>query len=451
VSIAKYPRYRDSGAKWLGELPSHWEVKRLKQICHAFPSNVDKKSYADQEPVKLCNYVDVYYNGEITADLAFMEATASQEEIAKFTLVPGDVVITKDSETAGDIAIAAYVPEHLPGVVCGYHLTIVRPSSGISGRYVKRLFDSRFLKAQFQVSANGLTRVGLSQYAIDNALMIVPPFEEQTAIATFLERETGKIDALVAEQEKLIELLKEKRQSVISHAVTKGLNPNAPMKDSGIEWLGEVPAHWNVVPAKRVAAIFVPQRNKPELNSDGEGLPWVTMEEMRSAMIAGSELSVSPDAAKAAGSRVLPAGAVVASCVGNFGVSAITTVDVIINQQLQAYLIFGHLRAEFLRLLLSVSGAYFEMVGTASTLTYVNQEGFANLPVPLPSKEEQDDICRYLSDQCARCDVLVLEAGRAIDLLKEHRSALISAAVTGKIDVRGMATPRPDQEALEPA
>ncbi|BCG69370.1 hypothetical protein MesoLj113a_05280 [Mesorhizobium sp. 113-1-2] len=232
--------------EWGEVLPPHWRVRRLKQVCEVFPSNVDKKSYEGDPSVLLCNYTDVYYNDRITRGLQFMEATATPDQIERFGLRAGDTIITKDSETADDIAIAAYVPEDLPGVVCGYHLAMVRPSGKMDGAYVVWWFGSRSLKASVQVRANGLTRVGLGQYDLDNLVLPVPPLPEQTAIANFLDRETGKIDALVEEQRRLIDLLREKRQAVISHAVTKGLNPDAAMKASGVEWLGEVPEHWEV-------------------------------------------------------------------------------------------------------------------------------------------------------------------------------------------------------------
>ena len=246
MSFPRYSSYKDSGVEWLGEVPRHWELRRLKQACHVFPSNVDKKSHDGETSVLLCNYTDVYYNETITAGMDFMAATASTDQIAKFTLRAGDTIITKDSETADDIAIGAYVPADLPGVVCGYHLSMVRPMRHTDGAFVKRLFDSTYVKSCVAVRANGLTRVGLGQYEIDNLDLPFPPLPEQIQIAAFLDRETGKIDALVAEQRRLMELLKEKRQAVISHAVTRGLNPDAPVKPSGIEWLGDVPAHWRV-------------------------------------------------------------------------------------------------------------------------------------------------------------------------------------------------------------
>lgn len=373
MSFPRYESYKDSGVDWLGSVPKHWDVKRLKQVCEVFPSNVDKKTYENQSRILLCNYTDVYYNEQITPHIDFMAATASEDQIKKFTLRKGDTIITKDSETADDIAIAAFVPEDLPGVICGYHLSMVRPLEVTCGAFVKRLFDSIYVKSCCAVFANGLTRVGLGQYALDNLEIQFPPKAEQIIIATFLDRETAKIDALIAEQQRLIELLKEKRQAVISHAVTKGLNPDAPMKDSGIEWLGEVPAHWAITAAKRVANVFVPQRNKPDLNEEGNGVLWATMEDMKSQKIQNTNLWVSEEAAKISGSKILKKGAVIASCVGNFGEASINMVDLIINQQLQAYITKSAVEAEFIRYFIGIAKVYFEQVGTAATLTYVNQ------------------------------------------------------------------------------
>jgi type I restriction enzyme S subunit len=208
------------------------------------------------------------------------------------------------------------------------------------------------------------------------------------------------------------------------------------MKPSGIEWLGDVPAHWDVVPAKRISSIFVPQRNKPELNSEGDGLFWVTMEQMRSEEIRSADLWVAESSANDAGTRVLKAGAVIASCVGSFGLAAINKVDVIINQQLQAFIPTVCIEAKFLRHCVMIAEGYFSQIGTAATIAYVNQLGFANMPVVLPPRDEQDQIVDFLSIESAKFDALTTEAQRAVDLLQERRTALISAAVTGQIDVR---------------
>ena len=220
MSFPRYESYKDSGVEWLGDVPEHWDVRRLKEVCEVFPSNVDKKTYENETPVLLCNYTDVYYNEKITPHIDFMAATASADQIKKFTLRGGDTIITKDSETADDIAIAAYVPQDLPNVICGYHLSMIRPREATCGAFMKRLFDSVYVKSCCAVYANGLTRVGLGQYALDNLEMPFPPKTEQAAIAAFLDQETTKLDTLTTEAKTAITLLQERRTALISAAVT---------------------------------------------------------------------------------------------------------------------------------------------------------------------------------------------------------------------------------------
>jgi type I restriction enzyme S subunit len=222
--------------------------------------------------------------------------------------------------------------------------------------------------------------------------------------------------------------------------VTKGLNASAPLRPSGIDWLGDVPEHWEVKRAKFVSNIFVPQRNKPDLN-DSEGVSWATMDDMKTKYINTTNRRVDDTAAIKSGSKTLAKGAVIASCVGNFGVASINQVEVIINQQLQAF-IPTKIKPEYLREIVSISKVYFEKIGTAATLVYVNQQGFENLPVVRPPADEQNSICRYIELEDSKFGQLLDKAQSAITLLKERRTALISAAVTGKIDVRDWQPPK---------
>ncbi len=213
-------KMKDSGIEWLEEVPEHWEVKKLKFVARIQPSNVDKKSKENEKEVLLCNYTDVYYNEEITADLSLMKATASDVQIRKFTLKRGDTIITKDSEDPNDIAVPAYVPQDLEGVVCGYHLALLRPGKGTCGGYLKRVMDTQYARSVFATRANGITRYGLGTYAISNFILPLPPLEEQKQIAAFLDKETTKIDTLIEKCETAIELLKERRPALIAAAVT---------------------------------------------------------------------------------------------------------------------------------------------------------------------------------------------------------------------------------------
>lgn len=205
---------------WLTAIPAHWEVKKLKHIANIFASNVDKKTLEGQKSIKLCNYTDVYYHDKITEELEFMCASATEDQIVKFELKAGDVIITKDSETPDDIGIAAFVPNDIKGVICGYHLSIVRPKQDIDGSFLKRLFDSNYVKSSWMVLANGVTRYGLGQYAIGNLKVPVPPIDEQIKIVQYLDGLAESIDSLMNKSLKSIEILKERRASLISAAVT---------------------------------------------------------------------------------------------------------------------------------------------------------------------------------------------------------------------------------------
>lgn len=214
-------RMKDSGVAWLGEIPEHWEVHRLKHVALVQFSSVDKHAVDGEEPVHLCNYVDVYYNDFIKEGLDFMAATATRSEIERFQLRQGDVLITKDSEAWDDIAVPAYVAQKLDDVLCGYHLAHIRPNRRkMLGEYLFRAFRSRGINDQFRVAANGITRFGLGKYWVDNGRFPIPPLDEQKAIAAFLRRETGKIDSLVEKINLSLDRLREYRTALISAAVT---------------------------------------------------------------------------------------------------------------------------------------------------------------------------------------------------------------------------------------
>ena len=250
--------------EWIGEIPEGWGVVKLKYLVEANPSNIDKKSKDDEEEVFLCNYVDVYKNEFISNELDFMKATASKKQIDKFILKKGDVIATKDSETPDDIGNPAFVIDDLNEVVCGYHLTHIKPLK-ISGYYLFRLFQCKYLQSYFGVSANGITRFGLGVDKFNSALILKPPLPEQNSIATFLDNRTHLLDTLITKKQRQVELLKELRAALITRAVTKGLDPDVKMKDSGIEWLGEIPEGWDV---KKCRYIYRQLRLTPQSDAD---------------------------------------------------------------------------------------------------------------------------------------------------------------------------------------
>ncbi len=216
-----YPAYKPSGVEWLGDVPEGWDVKRLKTSATCWVSNVDKVPNEDELPLRLRNYTDVYYNDHITPDMGLMETTATANEIRRFGLLVGDVVITKDSEEWSDIAVPALVKQTASDLVCGYHLAIIRSHANkLYGDYLLRAFQSCAVNQQFQIAASGVTRYGLPKASIGDAWVSLPPPAEQRAIADFPDRETEKTDRLAAKVQEAIGRLQEYRVALITATVT---------------------------------------------------------------------------------------------------------------------------------------------------------------------------------------------------------------------------------------
>ena len=258
TELKPYPGYKDSAVKWLGAVPAHWEVRRLRTVAEMRVSNVDKHSRDGERPVQVCNYVDVYKADRIQAGMPLMAATATSEEVERFRLLPGDVLITKDSEAWDDIGVPALVEGAADNTICGYHLALLRPFSGcVSGSFLFRAVQSSAVGYQFHVRANGVTRYGLTHNAIKSIWLPLPSPPEQAAIVRFLDHADRRIRRYIRAKEELIALLEEQKQGMIQEAITGQLDvrtgrPYPIYTDSGIEWLGTVPAHWDVRRSKRV-------------------------------------------------------------------------------------------------------------------------------------------------------------------------------------------------------
>ena len=210
-----------SGVDWLGEVPAHWDVGLVKHAANVRFSGVDKHSHSHEIPIRLCNYTDVYKNEIISDDMELMKASATPSEIARFTLKSDDVIITKDSESPDDIAVPAWVPHDLPGVVCGYHLAQIRPNpEKILGEFLYRAIGSGRIAEQFHVLATGVTRFALSKHDIKNAVIPLPPLGEQQAICSWLNSECQPLETAIQRAEDEIKLIREYRDRLIADVVT---------------------------------------------------------------------------------------------------------------------------------------------------------------------------------------------------------------------------------------
>lgn len=431
MSLPRYPEYKGSGVAWLGEVPGHWEVKRLG---YYFNERREKVSDKDFEPLSVTK------NG-ILPQLETAAKTDDGDNRKKVCM--GDFVINSRSDRKGSSGMSL-----LDGSVSLIN-TVIQPQKEIRIEFAHHLLRSIPFQEEYYRYGKGIVAdLWSTNYSeMKNINLAVPPVSEQQTIAAFLDRETGKIDALVAEQEKLIALLKEKRLAVISHAVTKGMNPSVPMKDSGIEWLGEVPEHWEVKRLKFVATVQTGiAKGKDNAGKDTISVPYLRVANVQDGYLDLDEVATIDIPEESLDRYRLQSGDVLMNEGGDFdklgrGHVWRCEVEPCIHQN-HVFAVRPHsVSSEWLNLVTGSNYAqfYFMTRSKQSTnLASISSTNVMELPVVCPPDVEQSAITNYLNIESSKFDLLSVEAIRAIELLKERRSALISAAVTGKIDVRSL-------------
>ena len=423
---------------WTDQLPDNWEAKPLRSVADYAVSSVDKVPDDDEIPVRLCNYTDVYNNEFIARALDFMQATASEAEIAKFGLAIGDVLITKDSESWDDIGVPALVRETAGDLVCGYHLAILRPlKQKMVGDFLFRCLQAKPIRVQLELAANGVTRFGIPKYEMGTVRLPVPPLPQQRAIADYLDRETAWLDALVAAKERVLGLLAEKRRALITRAVTRGLDPDAPLRDSGIPWLGKIPKKWKT---RRVAWLFRErdERGEPDLP---------LLEVSINAGVAVREFSedrIENTAADFNTYKVARQGDVVFNKMRMWqGAVGVAPQDGLVSPDYVVAAPTGALLPQYAGLLFRIDRFSAECARRSHGIVWdrlrLYWEGFRDIDLPLPPTDAQQEIADHVVEATAKFDALVCATERTIALLRERRAALIAAAVTGQIDVESTA------------
>ena len=439
--MERYERYKDSGIEWIGEIPEHWGMMKLKYLSNSNPSNIDKKSKDDEDDIFLCNYVDVYNNEFITSEIDFMKATANRSQIEKFILNKGDVIATKDSETPDDIANPALVIEDFDNVVCGYHLTHIK-TKGINGEYLFRQFQSTFLQAYFEVSANGVTRYGLGVDKFNSVLIIVPPPEEQTAIANHLDRKTAEIDDLIAQKEQLLKLYEAEKSAIINQAVTKGINPDVKLKDSGIEWLGEIPEHWGLSKLKYLLEVKDGTHDTPAyILKANASYPLITSKDIQAGFIDFSDCKyISAEDYKNINKRSnVIKGDIIMPMIGTVGGAVVVKADKPFSIKNVALFKTSNSQSKPSYIQYLIDSLFvkeqFKLESRGGVQDFVSLSLLKNILVFDIAQEEQNQIVQYIETETALIDAKTKKTKKLIELQKEYRTALISEVVTGKIKV----------------
>jgi len=443
MSFPRYPKYKDSGVEWLGQVPEHWEVWKLAHAFELIGSGTtpksDNREYYEGGNIAWVNTGDLN-DGQLDDCEKRITDLAIAHHSSLKTYPAGSLLIAMYGATIGKLAMLRF-PATVNQACC-----VFAGKSPIVSKFMFYWFLG--LRQQIISLATGGGQPNVSQDILRSLRVACPNDAEQARIAAFLDQETAKIDALVAEQERLMALLKEKRQAVISHAVTKGLNPKAALKPSGIEWLGDVPTHWECACLTRIASRIVVGIAEAATHAYAdEGIPILRSTNIRAGKIRGDILFIKPEFAGDRGSKQLNAGDLVSVRTGNAGVTAVIPPEFDGCQcftMLITTLNHGSSSDYYCYWMNSLSAqCYFSLEGWGTAQVNISVPILKALPIPIPPTPEQMKIVEYLDREIGTFDSLTAEAQRAIDLLQERRTALISAAVTGQIDVRQFSTKDP--------
>lgn len=432
MSLPRYPRYKDSGIAWVGNIPEGWLVWPLVGIAtERCESNIGMRED---------NLLSLSYGRIVRKDIASHDGLLPESFETYQVVHAGDIVLRlTDLQNDKRSLRSAHVDEK--GIITSAYLAL--QANRVSSKYLAYLLRGYDLTKVFYSMGGGL-RQSMKFSDVKRMPVLVPSKTEQSAIAGFLDREVSKIDSLIAEQEKLGVLLAEKRRATISHAVTRGLDPDAPMKDSGVVWLGEIPKHWSVTRLKHLMSSIVDCPHETPVYDD-DGVHKV----IRTADIAEGKLFTSDmyrvnalEYLNRIRRQPLKTADIVYGREGErWGFAALVPSDNVfcLGQRMMQFRSLETACAPYLMWALNAVSTYRQgqMDTVGATSPHVNIGTIRNYTLANPPMSEQRSISAFLEAETGRLDTLEAESERAISLLKERRSALITAAVTGQIDVRG--------------
>lgn len=440
-----YPAYKTSGVDWLDQVPSHWN-----RIAIKFLASEKNTLFLDGDWVESKDLSDdgIRYITTGNVGLGTYKEKGSGfiseqkfDELNCTEVFEGDMLISRLNSPIGR---ACLVPDLNNRIVTSVDNVIVRPNSQYSKRYLVYLFSSHEYINNTENLARGATMQRISRGMLGNIRIILPnSLEEQEKIADFLDIEVGRLDNLISEKENFIKLLHEKRKALISHIVTKGLNPNVDMKSSGVEWYGEIPEHWGKVKIKWVSNTEsggTPSTQQYDKYYENGEHPWIRTTDLNNSILLDTPIKITDEALTDSACSLIEKGAVLVAMYGGSGTigkHALLGFTSTINQAVCAIKPTTKLYSEFLHLFVEFYRPFWMLFADGTRKDpNINQDVVRNMEFPLPPFVEQKEIVAEFKLQDERVRKLIIETEKSITLLKEHRTALISAAVTGKIDVR---------------
>jgi type I restriction enzyme, S subunit len=441
--MKSYPSYKDSGMEWIGMIPTDWDCFRLGMLGVFSSSGIDKKSKDDEENVRMVNYTDLIKgknrNPVLKGDNDYMKVTTPQSKLVEHKLEKGDMVFIPSSETYEDLGYSSLIDFEEDDIVYSYHILRFKNHRPMFHYFKKYFINHHSVLNQFSLKGKGTTRQIIGRNVFRNVRVVLPPLPEQKQIVSFLDTKTQKIDELIEKTEQKIELLKEKRTSLINHCVTKGLNPDVEMKDSGIDWVGEIPNHWGV---KLLKFVFNSIREKSETGEEELLSVLIKKGVVRRRDFLGEDSDNLTRSESLVGYIHCSKGNLVNNIMKmGFYCLGISDYDGIVSP---GYSVFEMIDNNdypkywdyLLKTEIYVSEYRKRSKGIQESRMRLYDDYFLSIHSLYPPKTEQTQIIEHLDEQTQKIDSTIEKETQRTELLKEYRQSLISEVVTGKVDVR---------------
>lgn len=440
IGFQTYPAYKNSGVEWLGEIPENWSILRLGAFGTFAKGGGFSKANLSDDGTRAVLYGDIYtkYNIKVKEAVRFIPNEIAAKSIS---IQAGDLLFTGSGETKEEIGkCVVFLGSNK--TVAGGDVIIFR-SKIHSKTFLSYALNTEGIK--FENAKNSKGEIVVHTYAskLKELRIPIPPLPEQKAIAEFLDKKTALIDKAIQIKEKQIDLLQERRQILIQQAVTRGLDPNVPLKDSGVVWIGMIPEHWEVKRLKYlVQKSFsggTPSTDKLDY-WDG-GIPWLSSADIKSDYLAKTSREISIEGLKNSSSKTAPKGSLVfvtrSGILQHTFALSILEIDMAINQDIKCLILKNSISSEYLHKMIKGNNdkILVEVRQQAATVESIDMDAFFNLEIPVPDKLEQKKISNYITTISLKVETALGLKEKEIEKLKEYKSTLINSAVTGKIKV----------------
>lgn len=446
--MKQYESYKDSGIEWLGKIPSHWKIVRFKRLFSFGRGLNITKADLVESGLPVISYGQIHSkknSGTHIEDYLIRYVPDSYSEGNEASLAKrGDLLFADTSEDLEGCGNCVFVDKDMT-LYAGYHTIIAKYKENNPSNYIAYLFKTDCWRSQLRASVNGVKVFSVTQNTLGETVVLAPPYSEQRIIASFLDNKVSQIDVAIAEKEKMIEDLQNYRKSIISETVTRGLDPNVPMKDSGIEWIGMIPEHWKMIKLKSIAKvngrIGFRGYTSEDLVPAGEGAYTIGGKHITNCVVDLSNPDyISWDKYYESPEIMVKKGDILIAQRGSLGKAALVRDEIgeaTINPSL---VLLNNISIDnvflYYYLISDSTLSYIDFLNTATAVPMVSQNQIENIKLPLPTENEQVRIGQFLDEKTSRIDSSISELQSQIEDLKAYKSSLITEAVTGKIDLR---------------